>query len=187
MENTLDIQEYSPIIKSQIWHYEIGNTHGFWFSSTGKPRVVIGPHWMYCLISVLLFTIIFGTLLLFSSYFVPRIMSTISWVAYCTCLTSWLISGLKNPGLELEILTNQQEITKYFNDKKFCRVCEVLREPGTLHCVECDVCIKEKQSHSLIVGKCIGKEIKVPYYILIGSIIFLASYIGFIAVYAIFI
>lgn len=29
MENNLDIQEYSPLVRSKIWHCEIGNMDGF--------------------------------------------------------------------------------------------------------------------------------------------------------------
>lgn len=127
-----------------------------------------------------------GILLFLSSGLVPRPLEVISSIAYLICIIFALVCGLKNPGLELNMLTNQNEILKVFNDKKFCRVCEVIKEPETMHCIECDICIKKRVWHSIIIGKCIGEEVKIHFYIMIGAGVFIFTYIillGFVVIF----
>ena len=40
---------------------------------------------------------------------------------------------------------------------RWCRICKVIRMPGTLHCNECETCMVEYDHHCPWVSKCVTK------------------------------
>lgn len=86
-------------------------------------------------------------------------------LTFLTSIASFTFAGLVNPGINLDQVLKEKEILSMFNSKKFCRVCEVVREPGCLHCPECDLCINSRRFHSIMIGKCVGSKNVFSYYL----------------------
>lgn len=83
-----------------------------------------------------------------------------------TFLCSYLKVALSRPGI-----AHPRHAASSFEreDRRFCAICELVRERGTEHCEECGVCIIEMDHHCPWVGKCIGKENILDFYVFIGS------------------
>lgn len=91
------------------------------------------------------------------------------WLSFVVNQVCLLYAGLINPGIKVGQNMKQNEILKVFNDRSFCRVCEVVRDTGCLHCTDCDLCIEQRKFHSLVVGKCIGRKNFYAYYLWAGG------------------
>mmetsp|Transcript_1184 Transcript_1184/g.1897 ORF Transcript_1184/g.1897 Transcript_1184/m.1897 type:complete len:189 (+) Transcript_1184:640-1206(+) len=165
MDN-LEIEEYSSLAGKRRWHLEVANTHWFCQLKSGTPLFVLGPdYWAFAVSYVLVGTVI--GLMLTLEFELPLYflrLGKLSKLVYFVAMVCWFLMGVLNPGLELKV-PSEEEACRYFNSKKFCRVCEVLRETGTLHCVDCDICVRGKTKHVIWIGKCLGRNIKVFYYI----------------------
>jgi hypothetical protein len=88
------------------------------------------------------------------------------------CLCFFTAAAAFNPGLVLQ----KADVETNSDNRNFCLVCEVLREPGTMHCIDCDVCVRDFDHHCPWTGKCIGKG-NLPYFYgflfgVMGSILF---------------
>jgi len=81
---------------------------------------------------------------------------------YPTNLVSYLLTALKNPG----IILNPWELELEEGNHKgnICKVCDVLIEPESEHCFDCQVCIRGYDHHCPLSGKCIGSGNILPFY-----------------------
>ncbi|OMJ72864.1 hypothetical protein SteCoe_28604 [Stentor coeruleus] len=165
MASNLEVKDYIPMPRRRVWHSTLGNCEGFIYSSSGFPLFILGPQWIYFLGFTLCFLCIIFLFIISAQHLMTPELSIFTWISYILFVISFLYTGLADPGIQFPISMSQQDILKHFTDRKFCRVCEVLKEEGSLHCIECDLCIREKKFHSLIFGKCIGKNIYVWYKI----------------------
>lgn len=168
MASNLEVKDYIPMPRRRVWHSTLGNCEGFLYSSSGFPLFILGPQCkfhlgIYFLGSTLCFLCIIFLFLISSQHLMTFELSLFTWFSFILFTISFLYTGLADPGIQFSINMPQQEILKHFTDRKFCRVCEILKEEGSLHCIECDLCIREKKFHSLIFGKCIGKNVYVWY------------------------
>ncbi len=57
-----------------------------------------------------------------------------------------------DPGIKVNSLRPSKQF-----DKEKCMRCNILLEPGLIHCETCDVCIEKFDHHCPWTGKCIGK------------------------------
>jgi DHHC palmitoyltransferase len=162
--------------RRRVWHSRIGNCDGYFYSSDGIPFFVIGPqcnthigpYFIGFLITSTTLILIF---FLASYHLMSNTMKTAVWSILITYLVSLVYSGVINPGLEIQLWIKQEDILKCFSDRKFCRVCEVIREDQCLHCIDCDVCVNKRKVHSCILGKCVGAKTFISYYTSIISLI----------------
>lgn len=95
-----------------------------------------------------------------------KLAATISlWAVICGvavilwCLLFLGFAVMINPGMEL---THQDPLVNIGN-AAYCSVCEVVRKEGTVHCLDCEVCVKGQDHHCPWTGKCIG-EGNLPYF-----------------------
>ena len=89
------------------------------------------------------------------------------------CLLFFSAAAACNPGLEL----HKADAEVNADNRAFCLVCEVVRQPGTMHCPDCDVCVKGFDHHCPWTGKCIGTG-NLPYFYgflmgVLGSILYI--------------
>ena len=170
MASRLEVKDYLPMTRKRVLHSRIGNCEGFFFTNLGKPLLLlgpqcninVGPYFIAYSLSTTAFVILF---LIASSHLMNSTVQVLTWTSGVMFILLTFYSGIVNPGIEIQIGIKQQEILKYFSDRKFCRVCEVIRDEGCLHCVECDLCVNKRSAHSSILGKCIGKGNYYSYYL----------------------
>lgn len=162
MDSRLELNDYTPMVRKKIIHSRIGNCEGFFFTSLGAPIFVLGPQCnfytgAYFLIYFLSSSATSLFFLLVSSHLMNSTVKVAVWILWVANVIFTIFTGTGNPGVEIQPGIKQQEILKYFSDRKYCRVCEVIREEGCLHCIECDLCVNSRHFHSSVMGKCIGK------------------------------
>jgi hypothetical protein len=166
-EQRIDIQheEFSeyPLAK------RYGNMKIIGKDKFGEPRFMLGPHCIHPSITDPLFLTALSVCLflmgvLFYNYFGVfsnfwRVLLVIS----CGSFTySYLKVGFSRPGI-----AHPRRAASSFDreDRRFCCFCELVRERGTEHCEECGVCIEGLDHHCPWVGKCIGRENLLDFYV----------------------
>lgn len=169
---------YMPAQYRPGWLQRYGNCYGFLPNAVGEPRCTIGPHCNSY--PGPLFLCMFTTILLIGLLMIVEVAAQISgWavllgvVMIGCCLTCFTAAALCNPGLEL----HKADAESNAENRAFCLVCEVIRQPGTMHCSDCDVCVQGFDHHCPWTGKCIGKG-NLPYFYgfltgVLGSILFI--------------
>lgn len=53
----------------------------------------------------------------------------------------------------------------------YCSTCHAYKRPGTVHCIDCNVCVEELDHHCPWTGKCIGKNNLQYFYTFLGAIL----------------
>lgn len=95
-----------------------------------------------------------------------KIAETIIFIIH---LFSYLFTILLNPGIP-----SRKYYSKFYGENsrkdynlKECKKCNIIvpKDLNTYHCHVCDVCIIEYDHHSFWMGKCIGKNNLIPFYI----------------------
>ena len=163
-----------------------GNLKMLIYNKENEPLIVLGPEWLNSLIimlSYILFIIFyfyfFKDLLKHSIKFYGIILSIFNIIFYA-------LSFILNPGLppkELWIenyFRNKKSNNKFFS-YKICKDCKTVMENCETieHCKICNICIMGMESHSSLIGKCIGKKNKIYYYCFKFSTFFLILYLAF--------
>lgn len=89
-------------------------------------------------------------------------------------LLSYLNVGFSYPGIASRIEEASEEAKA---DSKYCVPCKIVRERGTVHCYDCDVCIYGHDHHCPWVGKCVGGGNLTDFYMFLcmcfGNLIFI--------------
>lgn len=65
--------------------------------------------------------------------------------------------GIASSGHEPEFETQIHE--------RYCVECRIIREPTTMHCTYCDVCIYGYDHHCPWIGKCVGRDNLRDFYL----------------------
>jgi hypothetical protein len=131
--------------------------------------IVIGPHWVFnlCVIPIIVM-ILTGYLI----YIVPKMKlysSIAGTILIITCLLSYTITALKDPGIVLrDNLSDLEEDTT--GSSTFCSKCLIIRDKSIDHCEECDLCMKNLDHHCIFTGKCIAKNNLLCFYLFLSSI-----------------
>ena len=163
-----------------------GNLKMLIYNKENEPLIVLGPEWISTLImmiSYILFIIFyfyfFKKLIKPSIKFYGVILSFINIVFYS-------LSFLLNPGIPpkelwIENYFRNKKKTNTFFSYKICRDCKTVMEncENIEHCKICNICIIGKESHSSLIGKCIGKKNKIYYYCFKFSTFLLILYLAF--------
>ena len=173
--NTIDLEP----------NYYYGNYKMIYKINPHRYLFAIGPH-LYISIVGKLLVLIIGLTILAPLY---QLMSTFLVFLYlfilglvCTC---YLAMFLKNPG----IVSKNRNVVR-FNDEEgngkdeyTCRTCLTKEEDGAFHCYDCNVCIKEHDHHCIWVGKCVGGNNLILFYIFVGSIPLYFVFVMVLSVY----
>lgn len=161
--NTLN--QYPSFTKFGIQFIRIGNTYCFKFDINQEPKYTIGRNYLRGLIIFAFYTVI-------SIAFVIMLCFTIPWLIFpylgLVSLTflAFFQSYLLNPGIILKSIVNTDDN----NLIKFCENCQiyVAKESASHHCHECDICIEGYDHHCGVIGKCIGKNNKKWFLLMVG-------------------
>jgi hypothetical protein len=163
-------------------YQKIGRVHCFFFNSSGKPLLTLGPHCTsysvpLMLISLFLLLVLTFIFLLYICPKVGMLNQLLGLVFFLCTIVSFLLTALINPGIV--IATLQMGAKGDFNTamEKVCTDCNVLREDFTEHCKKCRVCVEEYDDHYSLLGKCVGKHTIRYFYVLLFSSLCLLIFI----------
>lgn len=136
----------------------------------GKFRIVIGPHWYVSIIGFSLLTLIGVGILMPLWPVLSLVLRIIYILVFSFTLFMYIIIFLSNPGIipqkpNSEVAEDVEAKTKYS-----CTKCLSLRAQKAYHCEDCDVCIEEWDHHCVWVGKCIGRQNLLVFYVFVATI-----------------
>jgi len=77
-------------------------------------------------------------------------------------LLALCLATLTSPGLEQRSSKKTEEVDP---NLRWCGVCELHRSKGSYHCHECGVCVKGWDHHCSFMGKCIGANNLIWFYL----------------------
>ncbi|CDW72131.1 dhhc zinc finger domain containing protein [Stylonychia lemnae] len=134
----------------------------FWYSSTGQPKIVIGPDWIFSLVELIVINGIAGYFVFSTDRFKHPYMFLIGLLVLAFQDLSFLILVMQNPGLPSRDPSIHSE--SYLNKVRilrphlYCNICKVIyrQETETEHCTTCGFCIEELDHHCPWSSKCIG-------------------------------
>jgi len=174
-ETSMD--DSAPLQSDPRWYRRYGNCYGFRFNAKDEPSLTIGPHckcypgpFSLCLFICI---VLVGCLVEVKVAAHISIWLTLLGLLIITwCLCFFLAAVTCNPGLEL----TRQDPALHTHNAAFCKTCEVLRDSGTVHCSDCEVCVRGHDHHCPWTGKCIG-EGNLPFFYgfilgVMGSVVF---------------
>lgn len=99
------------------------------------------------------------------------IIKTIGICVTIFCIGSYVITALKNPGIEYRSNEDDLNLVKA---TQLCKICNVIKLPNTMHCEDCEVCIRDYDHHCPWTGKCIGGgNLRFFYAFLFGIMAFI--------------
>lgn len=187
LSNSLSLKINGPKEETFANKTRKGNMKMFIFNKNNEPYIVLGPDWMNSLIMIILFIyVVIYYFYYFKNSIAPKIrfygiiISIIQVILYLFCF-------LKNPGIPPKTLW----IENYFKNKnndtnknysiKICKDCKIIIESteSIEHCKECNVCVMDRVSHNIWIGKCIGRKNKYYYYCFVFVTCFLILYLLF--------
>lgn len=160
-------------IKTPSGLFKLGETYCVGFNNT--IYLHIGPDWGF---NICFFIILSAANVFFMLIMSPKVdlyMQIIGFIIYFGCLLSYLFTALKNPGIILNPW--ELELEEGENKSSICKVCDVIIEPESEHCFDCQLCIRGYDHHCPLSGKCIGSGNIIPFYTFLTLI--LASFIYF--------
>mmetsp|Transcript_4950 Transcript_4950/g.7452 ORF Transcript_4950/g.7452 Transcript_4950/m.7452 type:complete len:160 (+) Transcript_4950:766-1245(+) len=125
--------------------YWIGKLRCFGRNKRGQPLVSIGPNWPIAVFVVCFVVILAGVFQAFTS----GVLSYIGIGVFGFLELSFLMASLKDCGVVVGLNCSEEE-------DQFCELCGAVKQFGTVHCRDCDVCVRKFDHHCVVTGKCIG-------------------------------
>ncbi len=145
----------------------------------GKFRVVIGPHWYVSLLGFALLTLIgLGTLIQFWQS-LSLVLRTLYISVLGFTLLMYTVMFLSDPGIIPQKLNGAAIEDVESTVKYSCTKCMALRSQKAYHCEDCDVCIDGWDHHCVWVGKCIGRENLMVFYVFVATIPIFFTFVMF--------
>ena len=157
----------------------VGKSIFLFFNKDDEPLLIIGPDWPFVAFLFSLFNFFYVLIIIkfwirFSFY-----SKCINQISYWSFLISFLYTSLINQGFPKNSINkrNNYPIDEYY----YCEECRVFnyRFNSSSHCNKCGICIEERIRHCIWIGKCVGKNNIISFYIFILSTIFSLFYIIF--------
>ena len=131
--------------------------------------IVVGPHWVFNLCIIPLISMI---LLGYIVYVVPQMQlypSIGGALIMFTCLFSYSITALKDPGIVLrDHLSDSTESAP--SNSTICSRCLIVQDKTIEHCEDCNLCMKNLDHHCIFTGKCIAQNNLICFYLFLSSI-----------------
>ena len=155
----------------------VGKSIFLFMNSNDDPLLIIGPDWplVACLFSLFNFFYI-SIIIKFWVRFDLR-SKLINQISYWIFMISFLHTSLINQGYPKNSPSrrNGHPKDKYY----FCGECQfyVERTIDSYHCNKCGICIEGQDHHCPWIGKCVGKNNAISFYIFLVSAIFSVFYI----------
>ena len=136
-----------------------GNYKIFNYDKNGDPLFLIGPDYAYFSFLFLLNIIYFFFLSGIIIYLTKLILSIIGIILNLIQIITFIISGIKNPGLPKREIQNEILLKKYPNRYQKCALCNFIIDKSKhfVHCNVCGCCCEGYDHHCPWTSKCIGK------------------------------
>jgi len=157
-----------------IRRQQIGNLRVLMWRN-GEPFFVLGPDWAF---SICLYTmvIIFGGMFTIYTYNHDGVvLFGLSLTLWLGLLLSFSMTVFMNPGIQLKDRPMPKDV-ELGAKLRSCHTCGIIPEKGTVHCADCDVCIKDYDHHCPWTSKCVGG----------GNLTWFYAFLAFLAGYLIF-
>ena len=163
-----------------------GNMIMMCYNSNGEPLIVIGPHWPFTICMMLFINAIIFFYFHFLKNILHNTIKNIGLGISFVQILSYLLIFLVNPGVPPKDLW----IENYFKNKnsssssdeigsyRICNICKIIMKnvDNTVHCEECNICIKGEDHHCSWISKCISQKIKKLYFVFLASTFSLLIY-----------
>ena len=148
-----------------------GNLLLFWYDSTNNPRIVIGSNWILFLFAFVVFVLFYIVIFIFVWDHTFLLLNIFGIALGFIQLLLYLITSLKNPGVQLRKPRN--------SSMPSCEFCGCLIVKGTRqrHCFICDACFIGYDHHCPWTSKCIGEENKKYFYLFLFFTFFVFMYL----------
>ena len=143
----------------------------FWYDSTNNPRIVIGSNWILFLFAFVVFVLFYIVIFIFVWDHTFLLLNIFGIALGFIQLLLYLITSLKNPGVQLRKPRN--------SSMPSCEFCGCLIVKGTRqrHCFICDACFIGYDHHCPWTSKCIGEENKKYFYLFLFFTFFVFMYL----------
>lgn len=127
--------------------------------------LLVGPEWPCVLVTAGLITGITGAWLAAVAFPYSTAAGAVGCVSGSAVLAAFLVAALSDPGIvpRKARLARDEEAGDNPLGHIPCNKCNVFREPGTIHCTICGVCVRGLDHHCGWLGKCVGQH-TMPYF-----------------------
>ena len=155
----------------------VGNSIFLFMDKNDDPLLIIGPEWplIACLFSLFNFFYLMIIIKFWNQFSLSN--KLVNQISYWIYMISLLYTSLINQGYPKNDEGRRNGYPK--NEYYFCGQCHfyIKKTVFTFHCNKCGICIEGQDHHCAWVGKCIGKNNSISFYIFLVSTIFSVFYI----------
>ena len=160
-----------------------GNMIMMCYNSNGEPLIVIGPHWPFTICMMLFINTFIFFYFHFLKIYLHNVVKNIGLIISFIQISSYILIFVMNPGIPQKELwienyfknrNNTDEIGSY----RICNIYKIVKRntDKTLHCDECNICIKGCEYHCSWISKCISSKNKKLFLVFLASTLSLLLY-----------
>ena len=155
----------------------VGKSIFVFMNSNDDPLIIIGPDWplVACLFSIFNFFYIMIIIKFWGRF--TRTDKLVNQISYWIFMITFFHTSFINQGYPKNSSSrrNGNPREKYF----YCSECQfyVERNLDCYHCDKCGICIEGQDHHCPWIGKCVGKNNAISFYIFTVSALFSMFYI----------
>ena len=155
----------------------VGKSIFVFMNSNDDPLIIIGPDWplVACLFSLVNFFYIMIIIKFWGLFSLTS--KLVNQISYWIFMISFLHTSLINQGYPKNCpgRRNGYPKEKYY----YCGDCHfyVERTLDSCHCDKCGICIEGQDHHCAWIGKCVGKNNAISFYIFAVAVVFSSIYI----------
>ena len=155
----------------------VGKSLFLFMNSNDDPLLIIGPDWplVICLFSLVLFFYIIIIIKFWARFDLSG--KLVNQISFWIFMISFLHSSLINQGCPKNTPGRRKGLPreKYY----FCDECQfyVEKKVDFCHCDKCGICVEGHDHHCAWIGKCVGKNNSISFYIFAVAVIFSSIYI----------
>ena len=155
----------------------VGKSIFIFMNSNDDPLLIIGPDWplVACLFSLVNFFYIMIIIKFWGRFSLTS--KLVNQLSYWIFMISFLHTSLINQGYPKN--SPERRNGKPKENYYYCGECQfyVERTLSSYHCDKCGICIEGQDHHCAWIGKCVGKNNAISFYIFIPSALFTMFYI----------
>ena len=155
----------------------VGKSIFVFMNSNDDPLIIIGPDWplVACLFSIFNFFYIMIIIKFWGRFTLNN--KLVNQISYWIFMISFSHTSFINQGFPKNSSSrrNGNPREKYF----YCSECQfyVERTLDCFHCDKCGICIEGQDHHCVWIGKCVGKNNAISFYIFTVAAVFSMFYI----------
>ena len=155
----------------------VGKSIFLFMNSNDDPLLIIGPDWpiVACLFSLVNFFYIIIIIKFWARF--SLYSKLVNQISYWIFMISFLHTSLINQGYPKNTPGRRNGYPK--ENYYYCEECQFYVENSivSFHCYKCGICIEGQDHHCAWIGKCVGKNNAISFYVFIISALFSMFYI----------